>query len=45
MIELDGATRAGVNEYRTRSEVLLARSGAAIEVGRAGGVRYALKTL
>ncbi len=45
MLELDGSTRAGMNEYRTRSEVLLARSGAVIEVGRAGGVRYVLKTL
>lgn len=46
LVEIDGTTRAGLaNEYRTRSEVVLARKGGAIEIGRAGGVRYALSTL
>ena len=39
LIETDWGTRAGAAEYRTRSEMLIARAGGSLEVGRTGGLR------
>lgn len=44
-LELDGATRARGTEYRSRAEMVLARKGATAQIGRAGGVRFTVKTL
>jgi hypothetical protein len=39
LIDTDWKTRAGAVEYRTRSEMLVARGGGSGEVGRTGGLR------
>jgi hypothetical protein len=39
LIDTDWTTRAGPTEYRTRSEMLVARAGGTGEIGRAGGHR------
>ncbi len=44
-LEIEGMTRAGATEYRQRAQVVLARKGGSVEVGRTGGMRFALKTL
>lgn len=44
-LELDAATRARGTEYRSRAEMVLARKGATAQIGRAGGVRFTVKTL
>lgn len=42
LIDTDWTTRTGPSEYRTRAELLVARTGGAGEVGRAGGHRLSL---
>jgi hypothetical protein len=39
LIDTDWSTRTGPAEYRTRSELLLARAGGSSEIGRTGGHR------
>jgi hypothetical protein len=42
LIDTDWSTRTGPAEYRTRSELLLARAGGSGEIGRTGGHRLAV---
>lgn len=42
LIETDWTTRAGPAEYRTRSAMLVARTGGTGEIGRTGGLRLAV---
>ena|SRR5688572_13804560 len=42
LLDTDWSTRTGSTEYRTRAELLLARTGGTGEVGRTGGHRLAL---
>jgi hypothetical protein len=42
LIDTDWSTRAGATEYRTRSEMLVARGGGSGEIGRTGGLRLAV---
>jgi hypothetical protein len=44
-VELEGKTRAGASEYRSKSEMVLARKGATAQIGRTGGVRFTVKTI
>lgn len=44
-IDLEGMIRVGSAEYRQRAEAIIARKGASFEVGRANGMRFAVKTL
>lgn len=44
-LQIEGMTRTDSTEYRHKSEILIARHGASVEVGRTGGVRFAIKTL
>ncbi|HSK04831.1 MAG TPA: hypothetical protein VK932_26460 [Kofleriaceae bacterium] len=42
LIDTDWSSRAGPAEYRTRAELLLARTGGSGEIGRTGGHRLAV---
>lgn len=42
LLDTDWSTRTGPAEYRTRSEMLLARAGGSGEIGRTGGHRLAV---
>jgi hypothetical protein len=43
LIETEWFTHFGQVEYRNRSETVLARKGGSSEIGRAGGIRLAIK--
>ena len=45
VFDIEGMTRTGQTEYRQHAEVVVARKGASIEIGRTGGMRFAVKTL
>ncbi len=44
-LHLEGKTRNGTTEYQQRSQVVIARRGGKVEVGRINGMRFALETL